>query len=144
MKTALYLTCFIIPMMISRAAAQTSAPDTFRRPPGDSTGKFFNLVQREAAFEGGDVAWNDWIRKEMMKHLRYLERKKAYGRVLVQFVVERDGSIGNISLVNSSGTELDDVVLKIMNDCPRWTPAIQHDKPIRAFRRQWFELQPPD
>lgn len=145
MKNLVYLALLAV-MPAARPAPLRAIPaslDTNIVTPIDTSD--FIPVERVAEFEGGDAAWNDWMRSQLTKRLRYLQKNNAYGSAEVQFIVEKDGRVDDVRILKSSGTRLDDVVLEIMRRCPRWSPALKHDHtPVRAFRRQWFTLQPPN
>ncbi|HTJ14744.1 MAG TPA: energy transducer TonB [Dinghuibacter sp.] len=146
MKTLLYLVCFLFAQggLAAPSLPCTAPPDTGVAPSATDTSKFIP-VERVAEFEGGDSAWNDWIRGQLLKRLRYMEKKNAYGSAEVGFIVEKNGGITHVEILHSAGTKLDDVVLEIMSKCPRWSPALKHDHtPVMAYRRQWFTLQRPD
>jgi hypothetical protein len=109
---------------------------------GNATGTF-TTVEKEAAFPGGDAAWNNYIRAAIMDKIDYLSRKKAWGNIEIQFIVEKNGSLSNVEVIKKSGTVLDDVVADIFKKSPAWNPAIQYNRPVKAYRRQHFSLQAP-
>ena len=107
--------------------------------------KVFNVVEQLPEFPGG--------MGEMMKFLsmnvKYPESAKEagrQGRVIVQFVVEKDGSISSAKILKSVSPELDAEALRVVNVMPKWTPGMQKGQPARvrftlpiAFRLQGNE-----
>ena len=104
----------------------------------------FTPVDKEATFPGGDSAWTVYVRTALLAKIDYLSRKKAWGHAEVEFIVEKDGSLSEIAFRQRTGTKLDDVILDLLKKSPRWNPAIQYNRPIRAYRREKFTLQAPD
>ena len=54
------------------------------------------------------------------------------GQVVLQFVVERDGSIGDIKVVKSVDPYLDKEALRVVKTMPKWKPGMQRGKPVRC------------
>ena len=54
------------------------------------------------------------------------------GRVIVQFVVNRDGSIVDAKVVRSVDPYLDKEALRVINTMPKWKPGMQRGKPVRV------------
>ena len=54
------------------------------------------------------------------------------GKVEVYFIVNTDGSIGNIKIVESASSELDQLATKIIEEMPKWTPGKQHGKAVKV------------
>jgi TonB family protein len=60
------------------------------------------------------------------------KQKKITGRVFVQFVVEKDGSITNIKILKSLSEHFDKEVLRVFDQMPNWTPGLENGKPVRV------------
>ena len=60
-----------------------------------------------------------------------MEQNKQ-GRVIVQFVVNKDGSISEATVVRSVDTYLDAEALRVVNAMPNWTPGKQKGEPVRV------------
>lgn len=98
----------------------------------DSTAReeIFTQVEESASFPGGIEGFYQFL----AKHLRYprsAQRMGIEGRVFVQFVVEKDGSITNVKIVKGIGGGCDKEVLRIMEMMPNWVPATQKGEPVR-------------
>ncbi len=84
----------------------------------------------KAEFPGGDAAMNSFV----YSHIRYPEEavyKKIQGRVYVEFVVEKDGSLTNIKIHRSADPLLDKEAMRMVRSMPRWSPARKYDKEVR-------------
>ena len=95
--------------------------------------KIFVIVKNMPGFQGkGQDGFRAWI----AKNLRYPElaaEKGISGRVYVKFVVERDGSVSNVSLVKGIDPALDKEAVRVIKASPRWTPGMQKNKAVRVL-----------
>ena len=93
------------------------------------TGKVYDVVDEHPHFPGGNGALLDWL----SKNIHYTSGcASIQGRVVVSFFVEPDGSLSDIELVRKVAPELDEEVLRVVKAMPKWIPASQNNKPIRA------------
>ena len=81
-------------------------------------------------FEGGDLlAFRQWVQQQ----IRYPEQaQETEGRVIVTFVIEKDGSVGTIRTLASPHRLLSDEVHRVLAASPRWTPGTQKGEPVRV------------
>lgn len=71
----------------------------------------------------------------MMNNLKYpekAEKKKIEGRVLVSFIVEKDGRVSHIMVKNKVSKELDDEAVRMVKGMQKWTPGKMKGKPVRV------------
>lgn len=73
-------------------------------------------------FPGGENAMYDWLANNM-NYPTEADEEGAKERVLVSFVVEKDGSITNVRVMQSSLPALDAEAVRLINAMPRWTPG---------------------
>ena len=133
----LALTCFMgVTAQTSKAAQNNNQPvslpstnkgDTI--PEREFTDKVYDVVDEHPHFPGGNGALLDWL----SKNIHYTSGcASIQGRVVVSFFVEPDGSLSDIELVRKVAPELDEEVLRVVKAMPKWIPASQNNKPIRA------------
>ena len=70
-----------------------------------------------------------------MKNIKYPKEAieaNITGKVFVQFVIEKDGSITNAKIARSASTLLDAKALRIVNNMPQWIPGKQRGKAVRV------------
>jgi len=70
-----------------------------------------------------------------LEHIRYIfedRMNNIQGKVLVMFVVEKDGSISNVKLVRGLTEKQDNEILRVINNLRRWKPGMQDGKPVRV------------
>jgi protein TonB len=97
----------------------------------DNTVYDAGVLEKFPEFEGGMGAWAKFIQR----NLRYPEmavEQGTQGKVFVSFVVEKDGSISNVSVVKGIGGGCDEEALRVIRKSPRWRPGMQHNIPVRV------------
>jgi protein TonB len=91
-------------------------------------------IEIESEFPGGSRAWFNFLNT----HLTYppkAVRKKIEGTVVLQFIVDKDGSISDLSAL-SGDPILAEAALKAMADSPRWRPATQNGRLVKSYKKQ--------
>jgi len=97
-------------------------------PVSDET-KIFDVVEQQPTFSGGDP--RVWIGN----HIRYpavAEENGVQGTVVCQFVVERDGSISNVTVARGADPALDKEAIRVIKSMPNWTPGKQNGQTVRV------------
>ncbi len=97
----------------------------------DDDDRIFDIVEENAQFPGGDEACFKWI-SEHLKYPAVCQEQGIQGRVIVQFVVNRDGSIVDIKTVRSPDQNLTDEAERVVKLMPKWKPARQGNKTVRS------------
>ncbi|MDB5011782.1 MAG: TonB family protein [Mucilaginibacter sp.] len=70
-----------------------------------------------------------------LEHIRYIfsdRMKNIQGKVLVSLVIEKDGSVSNIKIVQGLTEEQDKEVIRVVKNLRKWKPGIQAGKPVRV------------
>lgn len=94
--------------------------------------KIFVAVEQPAEFPGGQAAMMKWL----SNNIRYPENAQANGisgRVVVKFVVEKDGSIGSPQIVKGVDRDLDQEALRVVKRMPKWQPGKNNGQPVRSY-----------
>ncbi len=99
--------------------------------PVSSSNKVFDVVDVIPSFPGGDKELMDYIHKGIVYPESCLKNKKQ-GRVLVSFVVEKNGSLSDLKILRSVDSELDKEAVRLIKSMPKWTPAIKDGKYVRC------------
>ena len=97
----------------------------------DTKEKAFDVVEQMPQFPNGAAA----LMKFLSENVRYPEeahKAGVQGRVIANFVVEKDGSITNAKVFKSVSPELDAEALRVICSMPNWTPGMQNGKPVRV------------
>lgn len=93
--------------------------------------KVFDVVEQMPTYPGGLEALNDYL----MKHIKYpviAEENGIQGKVIVTFVVEKDGSITDIVVVKSVDPALDKEAKRVVGTMPHWIPGKQNGSTVRV------------
>lgn len=99
--------------------------------PNDNEAASFTMVEQKPQFPGGESAMFKFI-SENLKYPAIAAENGIQGRVIVSFVVEKDGSITNIKILRSVSPELDAEARRIVGIMPRWSPGRNNGKPVRT------------
>lgn len=84
------------------------------------------------SFRGGDLNTFRWWFAREFKIPRIAAKKGIQGVVIVKFVVEKDGSIGDIEFLLSPDKVYEDEVTRVLRKSPKWTPGRQGGKLVRV------------
>ncbi len=101
-----------------------------------STDTVHSREEREAEFEGGEQAWRNYIGEQVNKHIKQLTRAGVSGTCRVRFIINKDGNIEAVEATTMQGTELARVIVSAIKNAPKWKPASQYGRPVKAFREQ--------
>ena len=93
--------------------------------------RVFDVVEQMPQFPGGDAALMEYISKNI-KYPVIAEENGIQGRVVCQFVVERDGSVSDVRVVRSVDPALDKEAIRVIKAMPKWTPGRQNGAPVRT------------
>ena len=99
--------------------------------PKEEETKVFDVVEQMPQFPGGNAALFEYL----SKHIKYpviAEENGIQGRVIVTFVVERDGSITDVKVVKSVDPSLDKEAQRVVKGMPRWIPGKQNGSAVRV------------
>ncbi|OLY93421.1 MORN repeat variant [Cnuella takakiae] len=92
---------------------------------------------RDADFPGGEGGWRRFLEKNLDPRTP-INNKAPDGhyQVMVQFIVERDGSLSDIHALTKFGFGMEAEVLRMMKKSPKWVPALLYGVPVKAYRKQ--------
>lgn len=91
----------------------------------------FAAVEKLPAFPGGEAAFGNYL----SKNIRYppvAKENNTQGRVIMSFVVEKDGSLTDIKVLRDIGGGCGPEAVRVLSKSPHWTPGIQNGKPVRV------------
>lgn len=98
----------------------------------DDADKIYQSAEQQAEYPGGIQALMKWL----SANIRYPEsaqENNIEGRVVVKFVVERDGSITQPIIVKGVNKDLDNEALRVVGNMPKWTPGKSNGEPVRCY-----------
>lgn len=91
----------------------------------------FMVVEDQPEFPGGTAALLEYLRKNI-KYPAICRENNIQGRVIVTFVVNKDGSIVDIEVAKSVNPSLDKEAIRVISQMPKWKPGSQRGKPVRV------------
>lgn len=97
----------------------------------EDTEVVFMVVESMPSFPGGDAALFKYL-SDNIKYPVIAQESGIQGRVICQFVVNRDGSIVDIEVVRSVDRSLDAEAVRVIQSMPKWTPGKQRGKTVRV------------
>ena len=100
-------------------------------PPKVEESKVFDVVEEMPQFPGGPSALFEYLSKNI-KYPVVAEENGVQGRVIVTFVVERDGSITDVKVVKSVDPSLDKEAQRVVKSMPHWIPGKQNGSAVRV------------
>ncbi len=93
--------------------------------------RVYDVVEENASFPGGDEECMKWLRKNI-RYPSICQEQGVQGRVIVAFVVNRDGSIVDVKVVRSPDENLSEEAIRVVKLMPKWKPARQGNKTVRS------------
>ena len=93
--------------------------------------KPFDVVEQMPSFPGGMEALMKFI-SENVKYPKEAEEKGLQGRVVVRYIIEKDGSISEVEIAKSVNEYLDAEAIRVVNAMPKWIPGKQKGENVRV------------
>lgn len=87
-------------------------------------------IDESASFPGGIKAFYEYLSKNL-KYPRDAQRYGIEGRVFIQFIVEKDGTISNAKVIKGIGAGCDEEALRVLREMPNWIPGKHKGEPAR-------------
>ena len=125
---------FTLPVTFRLEGGAESKPAEVKQVVKTSTQgeEIFKVVEQMPEYPGGMGE----LMKFLQRNARYpkeAQEQGKQGRVVVQFVVEKDGSITDAKIAKSVDPQLDAEALRVVNAMPNWTPGKQRGKEVRTY-----------
>ena len=119
---------------MSVSKSSSSGSGTVKTASATAEDSPFLIAEVMPSFRGGDItAFRNWIQM----HIKYPAealKAKLYGRVVASFVIEKDGSVSDIQILQSPGKPLADEARRVIASSPAgaWTPGEQRGEKVRV------------
>ena len=94
--------------------------------------EIFVAVEQQAEFPGGTAAMYKWLGNNM-RYPEAAQQNDIQGTVHVKFVVEKDGSIGNVTLLKGVDKDLDREAIRVVKKMPKWQPGKNNGVAVRSY-----------
>lgn len=93
----------------------------------DSTS--YRFVEQMPEFPGGTDSLQLYLKKNIKYHNTNID---ISGVVLIEFIIEKDGSVTNVKPIVKAVPELDSEAVRVIENMPKWKPGRQQGKPVRV------------
>ena len=115
---------------VAHVSGPAMGPPTASMEEGDE-GEVFEIVEQNPSFPGGTEELMKWLQKNL-KYPASAQENGIQGRVLVQFVVNKDGSIVEPKVIRGVDPALDKEAMRVVSAMPKWQPGKQRGKTVRV------------
>ena len=94
--------------------------------------QIFYKVETMPSFMGGDIStFRNWVQSKV-KYPQLAQENNISGRVLLMFVVEKDGTLTNIEVLQTPDSSLSEEAIRVLKTSPKWTPGKQRNQSVRV------------
>jgi protein TonB len=93
------------------------------------TGQVFTAVDIEPSYPGGSDKLKEYIQSQIIA----LHGTDFHEKVILQFIVERNGTLTHLKVLRSMNDDAGDMAIKILTNCPKWNPGIQNGRAVRSY-----------
>lgn len=113
---------------IEEVVFDVGAPDNI---PEEKVDEIFTIVEEQPLPKGGIKAFYDFVGSNL-DYPSGARRMGIEGRVFVEFVVEKDGSLTDIKVVKGIGAGCDEEAVRVISQAPKWNPGKQRGREVRV------------
>lgn len=101
-------------------------------PEEEKVDEIFTIVEDQPSFQGGgNAAFLKWVGKNL-SYPAQAQRMGIEGKVYVQFVIEKDGSVSDVKAIKGIGGGADEEAVRVIKSAPKWDPGKQRGRPVRV------------
>lgn len=99
-------------------------------PEEEVADEIFTIVEESATPDGGMLAFYNYVRKKL-KYPSQARRMGIEGRVFVEFIVDKDGTLTNVKAIKGIGAGCDEEAVRVIKSHPKWSPGKQRGKAVK-------------
>lgn len=99
--------------------------------PAETEEEVYTVVEQMPEFPGGVQKLLDFI-SQNIQYPQTAMKQNVQGRAIVQFVIEKDGSLSNFNVLRSVHPDLDAEAVRVVKSMPKWKPGMQKGEPVRC------------
>ncbi|MFR9649061.1 MAG: TonB family protein [Rikenellaceae bacterium] len=94
--------------------------------------EIFLFAETMPSFQGGDImTFRAWVQKQL-KYPAIAQENGISGRVTISFVIEKDGTLTNIQVLQTPDRSLSDEAVRVLKTSPKWAPGKQRNQSVRV------------
>ena len=126
------LVLLVIVFAPARANAQDKKEKTTQTHKDTTAGdKVYEVCEQMPIFEGGDAALLKYL-TDSVKYPELAKKHGVQGRVVIGFIVEKDGSLTDVKVLRHVDIALDAEALRVVKGMPKWIPGCQDEQLVRV------------
>ena len=92
----------------------------------------FLVAETMPSFQGGDLnAFRNWVQSKV-RYPAIAQENGISGRVVLTFVIEKDGRLTNIQVLQTPDRSLSEEAVRVLQQSPKWSPGKQRNQPVRV------------
>ena len=103
----------------------------FEPPPDEEVDEIFTIVEDQPEFPGGMGAFYGYV-SSRLKYPSQARRMGIEGRVFLEFIVDKDGSLTNVRSVKGIGAGCDEEAVRVMKTVPKFKPGKQRGRAVKV------------
>ena len=135
-KCLLFAISALVLLVIVFAPARADAQDkrgktTQTRKNTTTDDKIYEVCEQMPIFEGGDAALLKYL-TDSVKYPELAKKHGVQGRVVIGFIVEKDGSLTDVKVLRHVDIALDAEALRVVKGMPKWIPGCQDEQLVRV------------
>lgn len=100
-------------------------------PEEEEVDEIFTIVEDQPAPDGGMAAFYQFVQKKL-KYPAQARRMGIEGKVFVQFVVDKDGTLTEVKAVKGIGAGCDEEAVRVIEGAPKWKPGKQRGRSVKV------------
>jgi len=128
----LALILLVVVFVPARANAQDKKEKTTQTHKDTTTDdKVYEVCEQMPIFEGGDAALMKYL-TDSVKYPELAKKHGVQGRVVIGFIVEKDGSLTDVKVLRHVDIALDAEALRVVKGMPKWIPGCQDEQLVRV------------
>ncbi len=135
MRKRIVTAFMLLAAMYGAANAQSvneTKPDKEVKTTQQSEEPVYRVVEHVPTYPGGFEAMYEFLKKEMRRP-EGVEIKPGKSRVIIRFIVEKDGRLAHLEVIHSPDEKLSEEALRLVKLMPRWTPAKNKGEVVRSL-----------
>lgn len=119
--------------------------------PKEDYDKVFQKVEIDAEFPGGTAGWTRYVTREIERNIDELQDDGRSGTVVVLFIVDKEGQVSEVRALPCAeagvgnclppNSKLAEIAVNAIRKGPKWKPAVQNGRQVKAYRRQPVTFQ---
>ena len=115
-------------MLASNVSAKKSITNEESMPKQEM---IYDVVEVMPSYPGGTTKLMEFLNNNVM-YPKIAQKKGIQGRVVVKFIVEKNGMVTNVETLRQVNPELDNEAIRVVKSMPKWTPGMHNGKAVRV------------